>query len=97
MSNYTTKTQEALQAAVQRASALGNPDIRPAHVLAAILEQPDSIAIPVLQSAGGDVDAIRAGARAQIDSFPRAAGANMANPNFSRDMVAAFGIARDLA
>lgn len=52
MSNYTTKTQEALQAAVQRASALGNPDIRPAHVLAAILEQPDSIAIPVLQSAG---------------------------------------------
>ncbi|WJZ03769.1 ATP-dependent chaperone ClpB [Corynebacterium freiburgense] len=97
MSNYTTKTQEALQAAVQRASALGNPDIRPAHVLAAILEQTDSIAIPVIEAAGGNVDAIRKGARNQIEGFPKAAGANMANPNFNRDMVAAIGVANDLA
>lgn len=97
MSNYTTKTQEALQAAVERASALGNPDIRPAHVLAAILEQGDSIAIPVIEAAGGNVDSIRAGVRKQIEGFPKAAGANMASPNFNRDMVAAIGIARDLA
>ncbi len=40
--NPTTKTQEALQQALQTASSNGNPDIRPAHLLAAILS-PDSL------------------------------------------------------
>ena len=42
--NPTTKTQEALQQALAKASANGNPDIRPAHLLAAILDQKDGIA-----------------------------------------------------
>ena len=33
--NPTTKTQQALQDALQTASSNGNPDIRPAHLLAA--------------------------------------------------------------
>lgn len=45
--NPTTKTQEALQQALQTASSNGNPDIRPAHLLAAILSQEDGIAAPV--------------------------------------------------
>ena len=46
--NPTTKTQEALQTAVQLASAKGNPDVRPAHLLVGVLDQPDGIAAPVL-------------------------------------------------
>ena len=42
--NPTTKTQEALQTAVQLASAKGNPDVRPAHLLVGVLDQPDGIA-----------------------------------------------------
>ena len=66
--NPTTKTQEALQAALQQASANGNPDIRPAHLLAAILGQQDSIAIPVLRATGVDPDVIRKEAEQLIAS-----------------------------
>ena len=34
--NPTTKTQAALTAALQAASAAGNPEIRPAHLLMAL-------------------------------------------------------------
>jgi ATP-dependent Clp protease ATP-binding subunit ClpB len=37
--NPTTKTQAALTAALQAASAAGNPEIRPAHLLLALLTQ----------------------------------------------------------
>ena len=56
MSSFTptTRTAEALQAALQDASKRGNPDIRPAHLLVALLEQVDSIASPVIQAVGAD-------------------------------------------
>ena len=47
--NPTTKTQAALTAALQAASAAGNPDIRPAHLLVALLDQTDGIAAPLLK------------------------------------------------
>jgi ATPases with chaperone activity, ATP-binding subunit len=58
--NPTTKTQEALQQALAKASANGNPDIRPAHLLAAILDQKDGIAVPVLKATGVDPDTVLA-------------------------------------
>ena len=61
--NPTTKTQEALQTAVQLASAKGNPDVRPAHLLVGVLDQPDGIAAPVLQAAGADPKAVLDAAR----------------------------------
>lgn len=45
----TTKTQAALTAALQSAAAAGNPDIRPAHLLVALLDQTDGIAAPLLK------------------------------------------------
>ncbi|MDN6618607.1 MAG: Clp protease N-terminal domain-containing protein, partial [Corynebacterium variabile] len=71
MSSFTptTRTQEAMQAALQSASAKGNPDIRPAHLLVAILEQEDSIARPVLQAAGVDADGVLADARDLVAGY----------------------------
>ena len=95
--NPTTKTQEALQAALQQASANGNPDIRPAHLLAAILGQQDSIAIPVLRATGVDPDVIRKEAEQLVASYPKAEGAGMANPTFNRDALNALSAAQELA
>ncbi len=47
--NPTTKTQAALTAALQAASTAGNPEIRPAHLLMALLTQNDGIAAPLLE------------------------------------------------
>ena len=41
--NPTTKTQAALTSALQAATAAGNPEIRPAHLLMALLTQNDGL------------------------------------------------------
>ena len=46
--NPTTKTQAALTASLQAATAAGNPQITPAHLLMALLTQNDGIAAPLL-------------------------------------------------
>ena len=95
--NPTTKTQEALQQALQQASAQGNPDIRPAHLLEAILKQEDGIAAPVLQATGVDPQTVAKEAAELVDSYPKAEGQNMANPNFNRDGLNALNAAQELA
>ncbi|MCQ4608226.1 ATP-dependent chaperone ClpB [Corynebacterium pseudogenitalium] len=95
--NPTTKTQEALQQALQQASAKGNPDIRPAHLLEAILKQEDGIAAPVLQATGVDPQTVAKEAAELVDSYPKAEGQNMANPNFNRDGLNVLNAAQELA
>ena len=95
--NPTTKTQEAIQTALQQSSANGNPDIRPAHLLAAILGQEDGVAAPVLKATGVDPDTISREANELIDGYPKAEGSGMANPNFNRDALNAMTAAQELA
>lgn len=93
----TTKTQAALQAALQDASAKGNPDIRPAHLLVALLEQEDSISQPVLEAAGVNVPQLLSKARDLTASYPQATGSDMANPQFNRDALNALTSSQELA
>ena len=95
--NPTTKTQEAIQQALQKASAAGNPDIRPAHLLEAILKQEDGIAAPVLKATGVDPDTVSHEAAEIVAGYPKAEGQNMANPNFNRDALGAINAAQELA
>lgn len=95
--NPTTKTQEALQVALQQASSLGNPDVRPAHLLAAILGQGDGIAVPVLRATGVDPQVVAQEANALVAGYPKAEGSGMANPNFNREALNALTAAQELA
>ena len=95
--NPTTKTQEAIQQALQKASAAGNPDIRPAHLLEAILKQEDGIAAPVLKATGVDPETVAKEAAEITAGYPKAEGANMANPNFNREALTALNAAQELA
>jgi ATP-dependent Clp protease ATP-binding subunit ClpB len=49
---WTVKTQEAFASAVERARSSHNAEVTPEHVLAAVLDQPDGIAGPVLTRLG---------------------------------------------
>ncbi|WP_276909151.1 ATP-dependent chaperone ClpB [Corynebacterium riegelii] len=95
--NPTTKSQEAIQQALQKASAAGNPDIRPAHLLEAILKQEDGIAAPVLKATGVDPETVAKEAAEITAGYPKAEGANMANPNFNREALTALNAAQELA
>ncbi|MDO4929205.1 MAG: ATP-dependent chaperone ClpB [Corynebacterium sp.] len=93
----TTKTQEALQDAIQQAATRGNPDVRVEHLLAAILGQEDSIAVPVLQATGVDPEFMRKSAQELVAKAPSAEGSNLAQPNLNRDALNALTAAQDLA
>ncbi len=50
----TRKSQEALSVAIRKAAANGNPQVDPLHLLAALLEQADGTAAPLLRAVGAD-------------------------------------------
>ncbi|WP_338886667.1 ATP-dependent chaperone ClpB [Rhodococcus sovatensis] len=92
----TTKTQAALSAALQAASAAGNPDIRPAHLLVALLDQTDGIASPLLKAVGVDPAAVRSEAQTLVDRLPSATGSTT-TPQLGREALAAITTAQSLA
>ena len=92
----TTKTQQALSTAVQAATAAGNSDVRPAHILVALLDQSDGIAAPLLKAVGVDPSTVRTLAQAIVDRAPTVANAS-ATPQLSRESIAAVSAAQQLA
>ncbi|CCQ14849.1 ATP-binding subunit of heat shock protein ClpB [Rhodococcus sp. AW25M09] len=92
----TTKSQAALSAALQAASAAGNPDIRPAHLLVALLDQTDGIATPLLKAVGVDPATVRREAQNLVDRLPSASGSTT-TPQLGRETLAAVTAAQHLA
>ena len=94
--NPTTKTQAALTSALQAATAAGNPQIAPAHLLMALLTQNDGIAAPLLEAVGVEPATIRTDAQRLLDRLPSATGAN-STPQLAPDSIAAITAATHLA
>jgi ATP-dependent Clp protease ATP-binding subunit ClpB len=97
LSNLTTRSQQALAAAMQQAAAAGNPTIEPAHVLTALLAQDGGTATPLLQAAGVDAAVVRAELKGAVDALPSASGTSVANPQLSRSTHEVLQRAADLA
>ena len=49
---FTTKSQEAIQAASGLAAAKHHPEVQPEHLLAVLLEQNEGVIPPVLRKIG---------------------------------------------
>ncbi len=81
MERLTTKSQEAVRAALDKAVRKGNPEIIPEHFLVAVLEQEGGIGSPLLARAGADPKALAADFQARIDSLPESSGGS--EPRFS--------------
>ena len=94
--NPTTKTQAALTSALQAATAAGNPQVAPAHLLMALLTQNDGIAAPLLEAVGVDPATVRAETQRLIDRLPSASGSS-STPQLSRESLAAITAAQQLA
>ncbi len=73
-SKFTLKAQEALQAAQSLAGESGNPEIAPAHLLLALLDQEEGLALPVLRKLGVSPEDLKQATRAEIDRLPRVQG-----------------------
>ncbi len=94
----TTKTQEAISAALQTALANGNPEIVPAHILQALLQQGDEgIALALLKAVGADLTALVAKVRAIVTALPRASGGDGPKPQLSRQALTVMTTAQQIA
>src|SRR5436305_12205054 len=71
---FTVKAQEAVQRASQLASEHGNPEPRPLHLLAALLEDKEGIVPPVLEKIGIGPQAVLNEIYEAIERLPKVSG-----------------------
>jgi ATP-dependent Clp protease ATP-binding subunit ClpB len=86
----TTKSQEAIGDAIQQASAAGNPQLEPAHLLNALLGQEGGVANGLLDAVGADRQALGRAVRAILVNLPAASGSSVAQPTASRATASAI-------
>ena len=94
---FTTKSQEALNAAATNAATAGNPTIEPAHLLKALMDQRDGVAVAVLQATGANADSVSLKASSLIKALPSASGASTAQPQLGRGALQALQAAENYA
>lgn len=87
---FTTMSQQAVGEAIQSATAAGNPQLEPTHVLAALLAQEGGVAVGLLDAVGADKQAIGQKVRAALVALPTASGSAVVQPTPSRAMTAAL-------
>ncbi|WP_433874811.1 ATP-dependent chaperone ClpB [Sinomonas atrocyanea] len=81
---FTTKSQEALSAAAMNASTAGNPQVEPPHLLKALMDQREGVAVALLRATGADPDAVSVAASTAIKAMPSTSGSTVAQAQLSR-------------
>ncbi len=89
----TRKSQEALSEAVKRAAAAGNPNVDGLHLLAALIEQDDGTAAPLLRAVGADPATVLKRAEELLARLPSTAGPTVGAPETSRQLLATMATA----
>ena len=79
--------QQAIGDAIQSASAAGNPQVDPLHLLDALLRQDGGVVQGLVAAAGGDVREIGARTRVALTNLPAASGSSTSQPDASRQLT----------
>ncbi len=93
----TEKSEEALGAAIQQATADGNPQVEPVHLLLALLQQTDGMIRPLFERVGADLDRVRTEAAVLQRKLPQTHGAAASRPDGSRQLLSVLNTAEQLA
>ena len=96
-SKLTTRSQEAVTAAQRLAVSRGHAALEPLHLLAALVEQTDGIAGPLLKAAGADPADVRAKTDAALRRLPSVSGATVPAPSPSRELLRVLNLAGEQA
>jgi ATP-dependent Clp protease ATP-binding subunit ClpB len=82
----TVKSQEAVQRAQQLAVEKGHPEVDPLHLLAALLDEEDGVARPILEKVGVNLSQLRRQVQAELDRRPQVSGGSQ--PGAGRQLMA---------
>ena len=85
---WTTKTTEAITAAMTTATTNGNPELTVDHVLASIVAQTDTVVHPLLAKLGVSVAVVADKAASVVGKLPRAQGGG--EPRMNRELAGLF-------
>ncbi len=77
----TTKSQEAVVRAQNKALEEGNPEITPLHLLNALLEETDGNVTPILQAIGANINQLKKMVESELHLLPKVHGAGSAAPS----------------
>ncbi|GAA3675279.1 ATP-dependent chaperone ClpB [Arthrobacter ginkgonis] len=94
---FTTQSQEALAASGMNASTAGNPQVEPVHLLKALMDKRESVAVALLKAAGVEPDAVSVQASTAIKALPSSSGTSVAQAQFSRGMLQVINAAQEAA
>lgn len=81
--NFTIKSQEAIQKAVQITSQKGQQSIEPAHLLKGVLQEGESLVNYIFQKLGVNINQLTSSIDRLIDGYPKVSGGN--EPYLSRE------------
>jgi ATP-dependent Clp protease ATP-binding subunit ClpB len=96
-SKFTTRSQEAINAAISAAATTGHSQVEAAHLLAALLAQPEGIIHPLLQAVGVAPATVAAGVEAELRKLPAVSGSTVGAPTYSRAALQILAKAADIA
>src|SRR5262245_11852595 len=88
----TIKSQEALAEAQSLAGTRGHSEIQPAHLLRALLAQPEGSTVPVLQKLGISLEQLQGAIERVLAAMPKVSGGaqSQLSRSTSRVLEAAF-------
>ncbi|MGH7502811.1 MAG: ATP-dependent chaperone ClpB [Longimicrobiales bacterium] len=84
----TIKAAEAIQAAAAEAQRRGNPSLEDVHLLAALMEQDETVVVPILQKVGVNAGRVAASLEQALDRLPKQSGG--AQAHISRELNQIF-------
>ncbi|MEZ5084855.1 MAG: ATP-dependent chaperone ClpB [Tessaracoccus sp.] len=93
----TTKSRDAVTAAVRQALTGGNPNAEPVHLLHGLLLTPDNTVGPLLESLGASATTVDQAATAAIAKLPSTSGSSVTQPALSGPFARVLASAETLA
>src|SRR5690349_3467935 len=79
------------------ASTAGNPQVEPAHLLKALMDQREGVAVALLRATGTDPDAVSVQASTAIKALPASSGSSVQQAQLSRPSMQAIQAAQNEA
>jgi ATP-dependent Clp protease ATP-binding subunit ClpB len=86
-SKLTTKSRDAVSAALRTALTEGNPYAEPSHLLHAMLQVPGNTVAPLIAAVGADPAVVAAAAQGAIAKLPSAKGSSVSQPTLSGSLA----------
>ena len=96
-SKFTTRSQEAINTAIQGAASAGHAQVEAVHLLAALVTQPEGIARPLIEAVGVQHAAVASAVESELSKLPKASGSTVSAPSYSRPALQVLAMANDLA